>query len=57
MVVGRLLEAELHEDLADMRLDRLEAQEQEPADRLIRVAFGDQTKNFAFALGEFRQRP
>src|SRR5439155_24971679 len=56
VVVGRVTETELLEDLPDVRLDGLLAQEQPRTDRLVRMAFGDQAEDLPFALGELAQR-
>src|SRR5438876_9685060 len=56
VVVGRVTETELLEDLPDVRFAGLLAQEQPRTDRLVRMAFGDQAEDLPFALSELAQR-
>ena len=53
---GSTAEPELLEDLADVRLDRLRAQEELLADGLVRAALGDQREHLALAVGELVER-
>ena len=56
VVVGRLLEAELVEDLPDVRLDRLRAEEERLADRPVRPPLGHQAEHLALAVGQLVER-
>ena len=52
VVVARLLDTELHEDVFHVRLDCLRAQEEALADALVGTALGYQRKHLALALGQ-----
>ena len=56
MVVGRLLELELHEDIVNVGFDRLVADKEPSGDRAVRSTFGHQAQHFVFTLGQFTQR-
>jgi hypothetical protein len=56
VVVGRLLQLELPEDLSHVRLDRLWAQEQRLADRSVRTPLGHERQHLAFALCQLVER-
>src|SRR3954452_10234774 len=52
MVVARLFDPELHEDVFHVGLDRLRAQEEALADALVGTALGHQREHLALALGQ-----
>ena len=56
MVVGRLLELELHEHVVDVGFDRLVAHHEPSGDRVVRSAFGHQAQHFVFTLGQLTER-
>ena len=55
MVVGRLLELELHEDIVNVGFDRLVADHEPSRDRAIRSTFGHQAQHFMLTLGQLTQ--
>ena len=55
VLVGRGRQPELAEDAVDVRVDRLLAEEEAPADRGVRMALGDQAEQLALARRQLRQ--
>src|SRR5580704_2074264 len=45
-------EVELHEDVADVRVDRLLGEDELLRDRVVRLALGDQREDLAFTVAE-----
>src|SRR5215471_741600 len=56
MIVGRLADAELGEDVRHVPLDGFGAEEQALTDALVRAALGHQGEHLAFPLGELAER-
>jgi hypothetical protein len=52
MIIGRLFDLKLLEDVVDVSLDRLGAQKETVGDALVGAAFGDQDEDLSVLAGD-----
>jgi hypothetical protein len=57
VILGRIPQAQLEEDLPDVALHRLRREEQPLGDRLIGAPFGDERQDLELAARQLIERP